>query len=90
MERYKMSSAYRTELKKAETIYDCQIAYNREFERKYKGYIEKYNQNYEVDRNDIAFQIMICLDYDIWRKAERRAIELKRGFSYCTYIATRT
>lgn len=67
--------SYKSELEKAKTYDDCQKAYDKECERKFKKLEKKHGY-------DDAFTIMIAQDYSVWIKAQERLLEIHPELSH--------
>lgn len=61
--------SYKKDLEEAKIFKDCQNAYEKECERKYKLYLKKYGEG-------DAFTWMIAKNYEIWIKAQMRLRDL--------------
>lgn len=85
---YRMSDQYRKALKEAQTIADCQKAYEQEWDRKYEQYTKKATKE-EVERDD-PYNRLICEEFDISSKAEKRAEEIVGHTTWSMLIKTRT
>lgn len=85
---YRMSSQYRKALKEAETVADCQKAYEEEWDRKYKQYTKEMTKE-EVERGD-PFNRLICEEFDVVMKAENRAKEIVGHPTWNMIITPRT
>lgn len=59
---------YKKDLEKALSVSDCQISYEKECSRRLKKYCKEDFDN--------ATARMICEDFGVWLKAEKRAVEI--------------
>ena len=61
--------SYKKDLEEAKTYEDCQNAYDKECERKFRRLEKEHGNSY-------AFTKMIAQDYSVWVKAQNRLEEL--------------
>lgn len=85
---YRMSNKYRYALEKAKTVKDCQKAYEEEWERKYEQYNKEMTE--EQIKNGDPFNKLICEEFDIVMKAEKRAEEITGRKSWNMRIIPKT
>ncbi|HHJ9017041.1 TPA: hypothetical protein ACQNVN_001670 [Streptococcus pyogenes] len=64
--------SYKKDLESAKTFDDCQNAYDKECERRFKRYEKQYG-------SEVAFTRMIACDFGIRSKANDRLLELFPG-----------